>query len=235
MSGGMYRLRTPGLLIAVEGIDAAGSSTLVRNLAQAMLGRGLATVATKEPTDNLIGGLIRGALTKEWGPSLRTVQQLFVADRSHHLDRVIIPNLRKGTHVVTDRYIWSTLAFGQVGLERSELLAMNAAYPEADVTLLIDIEVDTTQQRLDRRDHIELFERRRTQEQVRENYLTLAHGDAGATVLDGRRSEVDLTADALAAVLAHPLLGRGERDAERDLPSGDPDIDPARIYHGWQA
>lgn len=217
----MYQLETPGLLIAVEGIDAAGSSTLVGNLTKLMNGQGLKTFATKEPTDNLIGGLIRGALTHEWNPSPRTLQQLFVADRSHHLDRMILPTLHKGHHVISDRYVWSTMAFGSISLELVELERMNDSYPVADLTFLVDAWVETTQSRLDQRDHQELFEKKSFQEIVREKYLELArHHPRGVTVLDGRQTQDKLAALALESVLDHPLIKEGKRSPRNSFPPG---------------
>lgn len=217
----MYQLETPGLLIAVEGIDAAGSSSLVGNLTKLMNEQGLKTFATKEPTDNLIGGLIRGALTHEWSPSPRTLQQLFVADRSHHLDRMILPSLLRGHHVISDRYVWSTMAFGSINLELVELERMNDAYPVADLTFLVDAWVETTQSRLDQRDHQELFEKKSFQEMVREKYLDLARRHPrGVTVLDGRQTKDELAVQALVEVLTHPLIRDGKRQPLPPLPPG---------------
>lgn len=234
----MYTLGTPGLLIAVEGIDAAGSSSLVGNLVRLMDKRGLKTFATKEPTDNLIGGLIRGALTHEWNPSPRTLQQLFVADRSHHLDRMILLTLNKGHHVVSDRYAWSTLAFGSINVEMIELERMNDSYPRADLTFLVDAVVETTQSRIDQRDHKELFEKKSSQEIVRENYLEISRRHPqGVTVMDGRRSQEELAQQALEVVLNHPLVKEGKRplpptiDPGLDCLVGHPDWE--KIYHGW--
>lgn len=235
----MYRLETPGLLVAVEGIDAAGSSSLAGNLTGLMNNQGLKTFITKEPTDNLIGGLIRGALTGEWKPSPRTLQQLFVADRSHHLDRMILPALRRGHHVISDRYAWSTMAFGSINLEPTEVERMNDAYPVADLTFLVDAGVETTQSRLDQRDHRELFEKKSTQEIVRERYLELTNRyPLGVTVLDGRRTQEELATQALEAVLVHPLIKEGKRPPHVPLSSGLECLlghpDWTKIHHGLE-
>lgn len=234
----MYQLETPGLLIAVEGIDAAGSSSLVGNLTRLMNERGLKTFATKEPTDNLIGGIIRGALTHEWNPSPRTLQQLFVADRSHHLDRQILRNLREGHHVISDRYIWSTLAFGAIDLELMELIHLNDAYPMADLTFVVDIGVETTQARLDQRDHMELFEKKSYQEMVRENYLMLVQRFSDrAWALDGRKSQEELAQESLELILAHPLIKDGVRPVIRWIDPGNDSLlghpDRTKLHHGW--
>jgi dTMP kinase len=229
----MYDLATPGMLIAVEGIDAAGGSTLVANLTSLMNERGLKTFATKEPTDNLVGGLIRGFLTHEWDPSPRTRQQLFAADRSHHLDRVILPNLRQGHHVVTDRYFWSTFAFGMVDLEQLELMHYNDAYPWPDVTFFTDVPVEVTQARLGERDSLQLFEKKSTQERVRENYHELYRQfPKRITLLDGKLPREMLAEQAFKAIMAHPLIKDGFRVIE---PSYLPNVpeDKKKLRHGW--
>ena len=58
---------------------------------------------TKEPTNNLIGGLIRGQLTHNWKSTPECLQLLFAADRAHHLDKEIIPLLEKGIPSLGDR------------------------------------------------------------------------------------------------------------------------------------
>ncbi|MCX6808982.1 MAG: dTMP kinase, partial [Candidatus Berkelbacteria bacterium] len=65
----MKKQNYPGVFVVFEGLDGSGSSTqadlLVKNLSR----QGYFAYSTKEPTNNLIGGLIRGALTHDWKPS----------------------------------------------------------------------------------------------------------------------------------------------------------------------
>lgn len=221
----MYDLRTPGILIAVEGIDGAGSSTLAAGLTAAMNARGLKTFLTKEPTDNLIGGLVRGFLTNEWAPSPRVRQILFAADRGHHLYRMVLPALLKGHHVVTDRYLWSTLAFGMVDIDLVELEQYNQAYPWPDITFLVDIEADVTQKRLQERDKMQLFEGAKTQKSVRENYLALIQRyPERITLLDGKLRPERLVEEALQAVLSHPAIVNGRRFTDFGM------ADPERYF-----
>jgi len=109
----------PGLLIDLEGLDGSGVSTQVSLLKKALRAKGEAAYVTKEPTDNLIGGLIRGALTKVYQLPPEALQLLFVADRSHHLAREIVPILKNGGILITDRFLWSTIAFGSLDHSRS--------------------------------------------------------------------------------------------------------------------
>jgi len=109
----------PGKFIVFEGLDGSGSSTqasklrdwLNRAQKELILGKPRAQL-TKEPTNNIIGGLIRGQLTGDWKTRPECLQLLFAADRSHHLEREIIPLLKDGVTVISDRYFFSTIAFG---------------------------------------------------------------------------------------------------------------------------
>ncbi|MCD6371196.1 MAG: hypothetical protein J7L39_00565 [Candidatus Aenigmarchaeota archaeon] len=55
---------------------------------------------TKEPTNALIGGLIRANLKNEWKTTNRTLQLLFSVDRAHHLEKEIILSLEKWKIVI---------------------------------------------------------------------------------------------------------------------------------------
>lgn len=75
------------------------------------------TYLTKEPTSSLIGGLIKSQLTKDWKSSPECLQLLFSADRAYHLEKEVIPLLEKGVIVISDRYFFSTLAYGALEIK----------------------------------------------------------------------------------------------------------------------
>ena len=112
----------PGFFVDIEGLDGSGASTQVRLVGERLLKEGLVAFTTKEPTDNVIGGLIRGALTGVYKLPPDSLQLLFVADRRHHLEREIIPILSNGNVLIADRFLWSTIAFGAIKLSRRWLL-----------------------------------------------------------------------------------------------------------------
>ena len=149
----------PGKFIVFEGLDGAGSSTQIDKLAVSLKKEGRNPVVTKEPTNNIIGGLIRGQLTKDWNSSMECLQLLFAADRAHHLDRLIIPALKDKKIVLCDRYFFSTAAFGSLDLDRNWLLEINDQFILPDLIILLKVSPRECLKRMhENRFQLELFE-----------------------------------------------------------------------------
>ena len=83
------------IFVTFEGIDGAGLSTQAALLNDYLIKNGKQCVLTKEPTNNIVGGIIRAGLRGEWKVNNLTIQNLFAADRSHHLETEIEPALKK--------------------------------------------------------------------------------------------------------------------------------------------
>ena len=178
-----------GLFVVFEGIDACGKSTQARRVAQ---DRGARFVF--EPGDTELGVHLRGWLLDATTPMSPTTEALMMlTDRSHHVTTVIEPTLARGTHVAADRFYASTLAYQGYGrgvdltdLEAATDLAIGECRP--DVTVLIDIDVDTANERRARsaKDRFESADDA-FHDRVREGYLEMAARDhAHWFVVDGR-------------------------------------------------
>ncbi|MCS7104063.1 MAG: dTMP kinase [Thermofilaceae archaeon] len=164
------------IFVAFEGIDGAGLTTHARLTERYLESKGLKVVLTKEPTDGLIGGLIRACLRGEWKADPMTLQLLFAADRCHHLNTVILPALKSNRGVVTDRYLFSSLAYGSLDLDYNWLKTVNSKFPLPDVTFLLDIEPETAVRRIhEDRFAVELFEEIEKLEKVRSTFIKIAH------------------------------------------------------------
>ena len=183
------------LFVVFEGIDGAGLSTHSHLLYEYLLGRGYSAVLTKEPTDGLIGGLIRACLRGEWRTDPLTLQLLFVADRSHHVNNLILPALRQGKIVISDRYMFSSIAYGTVSYGDYEWLKLiNSRFPVPDVTFVLDVPVEVALQRIRRtRFGFELFENARLR-RVREVFLKIAE-EFGAVIVSTDRPVDEVQAD----------------------------------------
>jgi dTMP kinase len=164
-----------GKFVVFEGIDAAGMSTQVYRLNNFIKMQGLPCVMTKEPTDNLIGGVIRAALRKEWKTDIRTLQLLFSADRSHHLKTIVEPALEAGKWVISDRYFLSTIAYGSLELDKKWLRQVSKEFPVPDFAFVIDVPPEVSLDRVDKSRALnELFEEKEKLQKIRKNYLELA-------------------------------------------------------------
>jgi dTMP kinase len=160
-----------GIFIAMEGLDGSGQSTQAEKLAQFLREEGIPVKEEKEPTDNLVGGLIRGQLSGAWDSEPECLQLLFAADRSHHLETEILPALQEGYVVIVDRYMFSSLAYGAMDLELDWLQEINKLFPVPDITFFIDVPPDTCLERMQRnRFSLELFEKRQLLKQVAAKY-----------------------------------------------------------------
>ena len=89
-----------GKLYVFEGLDGSGLTTQAALLRNYFLSKGKEAVLTKEPTDGLIGGIIKAALRDEWKTNPLALQMLFAADRAHHLTTEIEPALKKNKVVI---------------------------------------------------------------------------------------------------------------------------------------
>jgi len=178
-----------GKFIVFEGIDGAGLTTQAELLEKHLKNKKYEVVLTKEPTNNLIGGIIRAALKREWITSNRTLQLLFSADRAHHLEKEIIPALENGKIVISDRYFISTIAYGMIELEKDWLKALNSKFLLPDIIFIIDIPVEVSIERIKAsRFGFELFEEKKKLEKIRNNFLELSKEYKNCFVINGNRS-----------------------------------------------
>jgi dTMP kinase len=150
---------TSGRFIALEGGEGAGKSTQARLLAEALAGRGIEAVLTREPGGTPGAEAIRALLlTNEgegWNP--RAEALLFAAARSDHVERLIRPALQRGAWVVCDRFLDSSRAYqgGGGGLSDADVLELHRVGSEdllPDLTLLFEVAPATAAARLTARD-----------------------------------------------------------------------------------
>ena len=179
---------TKGRFIAFEGLDGSGESTQASLLSSRLRETGRKVLQTKEPTNNLVGGLIRAALTHQWKPSNQVIQLLYAADRGHHLEWEIIPTLAKGYDVIADRYYYSSIAFGSLDADPLWLEELNRYYPEPDIVFYIKVRASVAMERMEKsRPHKELFEEEAKLAKVAKTYNQLAIRPI-FRVIDGEQS-----------------------------------------------
>ena len=185
-----------GKFVVFEGLDGSGLSTQAMMLKEYLLKKGRKTILTKEQTDNFLGGMIKSSLKGHIKTSPLTLQLMFIADRSHHLDSEVEPALKEGKIVISDRYLFSTLAFGSLDVDLEFLKFANSKFRKPDLTFIIDCKPETCVGRISReRFHIEMFEEKRKLEKVRENYMSLKDYFPNVYIIDGNRNKQEVFED----------------------------------------
>lgn len=180
---------TTGRYIALEGAEGTGKSTHAARLA-AHLG----AVLTRETGGTDIGLRIRTILhdTSLTHLSHRAEALLTAADRAQHIDEVVAPALATGRHVVSDRSVYSTLAYQGYGrclpideVSRINQWALHGRWP--DLVVLIDTPIEVLERRMRGR-QLDRFEREDDDfhARVREGFRTMATQDPEHwVVIDG--------------------------------------------------
>ena len=194
-----------GALIVFEGLDQSGKQTQAEALRDLVVGRGRACRLLSFPDyETAIGTEISKALHGERDYAADTLQLLYIANR-YEKRAEIEEALAAGTVVVCDRYMASSIAYGEAqGLDPAWLTDAQKFLPQPDLTIVLDIAPETAVERkASNRDKYErdlaLLSR------VRESYRRQA-AQPGWLVLDGRRAKSDVAADV--ATAAAPLLER---------------------------
>lgn len=172
----------PGMFIALEGIDGAGTTTQAGLLADWFKQRGLPFHRTWEPSPGRVGRIIREYLSGSVdAPDLdrhyHCMALLFAADRLDHLAREVEPRLRNGRHVITDRYLLSSLVYQSLHCDPEWVKAVNAEAVPAHLTFLLDLPVELALERLARRSlfvNPEIYETEDQLEKIKQLYLEAA-------------------------------------------------------------
>lgn len=138
-----------GLFVSVDGPSGAGKSTIVRHLAQMLVGSGVAVHVTAEPSDGPIGNLCRELTETVTGHSLAC---LYAADRYHHIAAEIKPRVDAGQTVISDRYIPSGLVMQRFdGIDPAFLWQLNAEAERPDLAVILEADPEVIAERLNDR------------------------------------------------------------------------------------
>ena len=190
-----------GLLIAFEGLDQSGKQTQAELLSDRLKAAGRAVRLLSFPDYRTpIGAEIARALRGEHDYPPDLMQLLYVANR-HEFRNEIASNKDAGTILVCDRYVASSVAYGEAqGLDAAWLVDIQRYLPQPDMIVLLDIpaEVSARRKTADR----DKYERDLTLlKRVRESYLRQATG-RGWVRLDANRDRDVIAAEVHAAVEA---------------------------------
>jgi dTMP kinase len=166
------------MFIALEGIDGSGKSTQMKLLAEKLTQNGFKVYTTFEPTDSVIGSIIRNIMKGTMKADEKVIASLFVADRLHHLlneENGIIKKLKEGNIVITDRYYFSSYAYHGTHMDMDWVISANSMSAEIlrpDINIFIDVSPEISMQRvMANRNETERYENLENLQNVRRKYL----------------------------------------------------------------
>ena len=208
-----------GLYIAFEGIDGSGKTTQVEELAKYFEKKGKKVVRTREPRkEGLVGDLIQKVLTGQIKMSSIAFQYLFSTDRVLHHEEVIIPALKAGKVVISDRCFWSAVVYGildrtsgKYSVDSAEfllivhsILSMYHQFIVPDFTFALNVSLKTALSRISKKDDkIEIYEDKEKLEKLIEGYDWLSKKfPKEITVVDGE-GEVEEVNERLIAQISN--------------------------------
>ena len=182
--------------IVFEGIDSCGKTTQAELLKKYFIELQEKAVISPEPSNGIIGNLIRQALkqriifSKERNLFDEQMAYLFAADRHDHLYNDIdgvFKLIKDNYHVISTRYYFSSLAYNCETPEKFAFIQkLNDRFPNPDLTIYIDIPIEVSLERLQERSLKEVYETKQKLTRVREQYQQIFADYSGrAIALDG--------------------------------------------------
>jgi dTMP kinase len=187
-----------GAFICIEGLDGSGKTTQAKLLAK-KLRKSYNAVYTAEPSLGKIGTYIRErCLYGKKRLSSAAEALLFAADRIEHVENEVLPALNAKKLVISDRYLYSSLAYqGAAGLSLEWIEEINEHALKPDLAIFIDVDPKTAMRRLKLKKSV--MENMKTQQKVRGVYSKfVAKGEL--VRLDGDRTK-DEVAEALSNIV----------------------------------
>ena len=193
-----------GRYITLEGAEGCGKSTHA-----ARLGAALDAVVTRETGGTAIGARIREILhdTSVTDLSHRAEALLTAADRAQHIHQVVAPALTAGRHVVSDRSVYSTLAYQGYGRElplddvrRINEWAIGGLWPH--LVLLLDAAPEELERRMRGRE-LDRFEQEGNEfhQRVRDGFRAMAAAEPQRwVIIDAAAPKDDVAAAIRTAV-----------------------------------
>ena len=187
-----------GVFICIEGLDGCGKTTQAKLLAR-KLRQSHSAIYTAEPSRGKIGTYIRNSyLYGEKRLSIVLEALLFAADRIEHVENEVLPALNERRLVISDRYVYSSLAYqGAAGLSVEWIEKVNEHALKPDLAVFIDVDPKIVMNRLKPKRSV--MENLGTQQKVRKIYLRFVE-KGSLTRINGNKSKNEVAKELCAVV-----------------------------------
>jgi len=172
-----------GIFISFEGIEGSGKTIQARLLDEFLRKKGYTVVLTEEPGGTQIGLRIRELLLSAEHQEMTSVTELMLynASRAQLIKEVILPSIKRGAIVITDRFNDSTVAYQGYGrgidlnlIDSIDRIVTAGLKPDITILLDLDVEVGLKRNRgIHKADRLEL-EDKAFHKKVRNGYLEIA-------------------------------------------------------------
>ena len=191
------------LFIVIEGIDCSGKTTQAELLKEYFITQKQQAVISPEPSNGIIGNMIRQALkqriifSRDRALFDEQMAYLFAADRHDHLYNDIdgvFKLIEDNYHVISTRYYFSSLAYNCDTVDKFNFIKkLNDRFPNPDLTIYLDLPVEASLVRLQERSLQEIYETKSKLTLVREQYQKIfAEYDGKAIVLDATQDRENI-------------------------------------------
>jgi len=193
-------VKKKGTFICIEGLDGSGKTTHAHRLVRNLQEKGFDAIYTTEPSRGELGTFIRGTILEGKKRVPRVVETvLFAVDRVEHFEKDVKPALKEGKVVVSDRCVYSSLAYqGAAGLDLEWIEEINRFALPPDLAMYIDVPPEVVVKRIRRKKSV--MERLETQRMAKEVYMKFV--DNGKLMpIDGARKKGEVEQNILSVIL----------------------------------
>jgi dTMP kinase len=208
----------PGRFIALEGLDGSGKTVQVKPLKDYFEKNGKRVILARAPRkdEGLLGAINQKILREKLIIPKQAFQYLFTADYIMQMEDIIIPALKNGDVVLTDRFVgWSAVAYGiweqdekyDISIAQS-ILAAHGVFTKSyqliipDMTLYLEVPITTAVKRLSEKGEAkEVYEEEKTLMKIRKGYKWLLQEfPEEFTIIDAERTIEEVTKDMIKVI-----------------------------------
>ena len=200
--------------ITLEGIEGSGKTSSIKSITDLLDNKKISYVVTREPGGSSIGSELRSILLDPKTEISSEVELLLMlADRKDHVEKIILPNLKTGNWVISDRFMDSSIAYQGGGRKLDKKMidsfSRNLNLPNPDLTLLFDVPVEISLSRVKARGELDRFEQEKLafHNRIRGAYLDLAEQNVNRIQIIDSSREIELMLKSVEHIIENLING----------------------------